>query len=58
MKNIIKSIWKKLIFWAINYGYTQLFKFIDSDNNGELSDQEIREALAKLQLMVKLLKTK
>ena len=58
MKNILKSVWKSIVFWLLNFAYVQLFNLIDEDKNGELSDKEIKDAIEKLKMLLKTLKAK
>lgn len=42
MKNIFKKIWKAVIFTALDWIIKEVWKFIDTDNDGYLSEEEVR----------------
>jgi len=56
MKNYLKQVWKSIVLWLFNFAYTQIFKLIDTNQDGMLSDAELKAFVKKLQEMIKKLK--
>jgi hypothetical protein len=56
MKNYLKLVWKSIVLWLFNFAYTQLFNLIDTNQDGALSDAELKAFVKKLQEMIKGLK--
>jgi len=56
MKNYLKQVWKSIVLWLFNFAYTQIFKLIDTNQDGMLSDAELKAFAKKLREMIKKLK--
>jgi hypothetical protein len=52
MKQIFYKLAKNVGFWCLGY----VFSYIDKDDNGELSEQEIKDVVKKLQTLAKQIK--
>jgi len=47
---MIKQFILKLLFWAVDYVYN----YIDDDNDGQISMEELKKLLAKIQKLRKI----
>jgi hypothetical protein len=56
MKNYLKQVWKSIVLWLFNFAYTQIFKLVDTNQDGMLSDEEIKASIVKLKELIKKLK--
>ena len=56
MKNYLKLVWKSIVLLLFNFAYTQIFKLVDTNQDGMLSDAELKAFVKKLQEMIKKLK--
>lgn len=49
-------MWKQFLKWLLGFALNQLFKYVDSDNDGKLDKEEIESIVQSLRAYAKELK--